>query len=161
MGACEGLAERSDRKRVTRRSESETCKTYFSQAIDLPESARAEFVRAKCADEQVEQHVLSLLAAHSDSSDFLEAPLPFAGHAKSGVDHDNMLGQRIGNYVIEKQLGRGGMGTVYEAVQANPHRQVAIKLLRSDIQISDSILRRFDNESQLLAKLHHPNIAHV
>ncbi len=137
-------------------------KRLFSQAIDLPESARAEFVRTECHDEQVRSHVLSLLAIHSDDkSDFLTAPIPLNHDAKSNESRDPMLGQQIGNYVVESQLGHGGMGTVYQAVQENPRRKVAIKVLRNDIRINESTLRRFKNESQLLAKLHHPNIAHV
>ncbi len=52
------------------------------------------------------------------------------------------------------------MGTVYLAMQQNPRRAVALKLMKKGI-VSKSTLRRFEFESQVLARLHHPNIAQV
>ncbi|MCO6435482.1 MAG: serine/threonine protein kinase [Phycisphaerae bacterium] len=68
--------------------------------------------------------------------------------------------QRIGQYRIKRAIASGGMGTVYEAVQEKPRRTVAVKLMRAGIA-SRSALRRFEYESQLLARLRHPSIAQV
>jgi tetratricopeptide (TPR) repeat protein/predicted Ser/Thr protein kinase len=66
----------------------------------------------------------------------------------------------IGRYRIVRHIGTGGMGEVYEAEQDNPRRRVALKVIRPDIA-SPEVLRRFDLESSILAKLQHPGIAQV
>lgn len=66
----------------------------------------------------------------------------------------------IGNYHIKRLIGHGGMGSVYEAVQEQPRRTVALKVLRTGTA-SRSALRRFAYESQLLGRLKHPGIAQV
>jgi non-specific serine/threonine protein kinase/serine/threonine-protein kinase len=68
--------------------------------------------------------------------------------------------ERIGSYTIRKLIGKGGMGTVYEAEQAHPHRRVAVKLIRAD-RLSDAMLRRFTIESEVLGRLQHAGIAQI
>ncbi len=68
--------------------------------------------------------------------------------------------KRIAQYHIKRAIASGGMGTVYEAVQEKPRRTVAVKLMNAGIA-SRSALRRFEHESQLLARLRHPGIAQV
>ena len=68
--------------------------------------------------------------------------------------------KRIGHYHVRRAIASGGMGTVYEATQEHPRRTVAIKVMRHGIT-SPRALRRFEYESQILARLHHPGIAHV
>jgi len=67
---------------------------------------------------------------------------------------------RIGHYTIKSFIAEGGMSAVYLAVQEQPRRTVALKLMKSGIA-SRSALRRFEFESQILGRLHHPNIAQV
>lgn len=68
--------------------------------------------------------------------------------------------KRIGQYHTTSIIGEGGMGIVYKAVQENPRRTVAIKVMRNRTT-SPSSIRRFEYESQILARLKHPGIAHV
>ncbi|MHC5006899.1 MAG: serine/threonine protein kinase [Planctomycetota bacterium] len=68
--------------------------------------------------------------------------------------------RQIGHYHVKRVIGTGGMGTVYEAVQEHPRRTVALKVMRPGIA-SRSALHRFEYESQILARLRHPNIAQV
>ena len=70
------------------------------------------------------------------------------------------VGRRIGPYQLVRMLGRGGMGTVYEAVRADDqYRQsVAMKFISQGFDNPESIAR-FRNERQILATLQHPNIA--
>src|SRR5262249_55094373 len=70
------------------------------------------------------------------------------------------LPARFGTYRIVGLLGQGGMGAVYEAVQEKPERRVALKVIRAGAT-TDSALRRFEQESQLLGKLQHPGIAQI
>lgn len=67
---------------------------------------------------------------------------------------------RIGPYVLLKEIGRGGMGAVYEAARADEayEGRVAIKTVARALP-SESVMRRFRQERQILAGLHHPNIA--
>jgi serine/threonine-protein kinase len=69
-----------------------------------------------------------------------------------------MVGQTIGKYRIVSRLGRGGMGTVYKAVDETLEREVAIKVLNPDLG-EPEILKRFRAEAITLARLNHPNIA--
>jgi len=71
-----------------------------------------------------------------------------------------VLPKQIAHYKIVRLLGEGGIGAVYEALQEHPRRSVAVKVLRSGT-ITPSALRRFEYESQLLARLRHPGIAQV
>ncbi len=71
-----------------------------------------------------------------------------------------MLGRRLGAYRIEREIGRGGMGAVYEASRADNefNKRAAIKLVKRGMD-TDFILRRFRKERQILAALDHPHIA--
>ena len=77
---------------------------------------------------------------------------------------DGRLGKRlpsaIGHYRIVRLIGEGGMGAVYEAEQEHPRRTVALKVIRG-AQTSPELLRRFELESEALARLQHPGIAQI
>jgi serine/threonine protein kinase/Tfp pilus assembly protein PilF len=70
--------------------------------------------------------------------------------------------RRIGPYVVVRELGQGGMGTVYLAARADDQyeKRVAIKVLRAGME-SQEMLRHFRRERQILAGLEHPNIARL
>jgi serine/threonine protein kinase len=72
-----------------------------------------------------------------------------------------LIGKRIGVFEIKKEIGRGGMGTVYLAERADGefNQTVAIKLIKRGMD-TDLILKRFRRERQILAALDHPNIAY-
>ena len=73
----------------------------------------------------------------------------------------SMLGKRIGVYELKREIGRGGMGAVYFAERADGEfrQNVAIKLVKRGMD-TDSILKRFRRERQIIASLDHPNIAY-
>ena len=68
--------------------------------------------------------------------------------------------ERIGNYSIRRLIASGGMGTVYEALQEQPRRTVAVKIMKAGM-FSEAGLHRFEYEAQLLARLRHPGVAQV
>ena len=72
-----------------------------------------------------------------------------------------MIGQRLGPYEITTKLGEGGMGEVYRATDTKLKRDVAIKVLPAAFTEDRERLARFEREAQLLAQLHHPNIASI
>ncbi|HEX9800223.1 MAG TPA: protein kinase [Thermoanaerobaculia bacterium] len=72
-----------------------------------------------------------------------------------------MIGTRLGSYEITAKLGEGGMGEVYRATDTKLKRDVAIKVLPAAFTEDRERLARFEREAQLLAQLHHPNIASI
>jgi serine/threonine protein kinase len=70
-------------------------------------------------------------------------------------------GTRIGPYEVTGALGAGGMGEVYRARDARLNRDVAIKALQPAVAADPERIARFEREAQLLASLHHPNIAGI
>ena len=72
-----------------------------------------------------------------------------------------MIGQALGHYRIEQELGAGGMGVVYLATDSKLGRQVAIKVLPESFARQPERLARFEREARMLASLNHPNIAAV
>jgi len=68
--------------------------------------------------------------------------------------------RRIGAYTLIDLLGEGGMGAVYLAEQDRPRRMVALKLIRPGL-VTPRLLKRFELESEMLARLQHPGIAQI
>jgi tetratricopeptide (TPR) repeat protein len=68
---------------------------------------------------------------------------------------------RLGDYRIVREIGRGGMGVVYEAHQESLHRRVAIKVLPGHLLANENLRARFRREAQAAARLHHTNIVPV
>ncbi len=74
---------------------------------------------------------------------------------------DDLVGQRLGRYRVDRLLGSGGMGAVYAGVQLDLGRPVAIKVLRPELSMDASIAQRFKREAEIAASLHHPHSAQV
>jgi Tol biopolymer transport system component len=70
-------------------------------------------------------------------------------------------GTRLGPYEVTARIGVGGMGEVYQAIDTNLARQVAIKVLPEAVAADADRLARFDREAKTLASLNHPNIAAI
>jgi serine/threonine protein kinase len=72
-----------------------------------------------------------------------------------------MIGKTLGNFEITGQLGKGGMGEVYQAKDRKLGRDVAIKVLPEEFARDTDRVSRFQREAKLLASLNHPNIAAI
>jgi WD40 repeat protein/serine/threonine protein kinase len=128
----------------------------FKAALDRDPAERTEFLARECAeDATLRSEVEALLAADDEARGFLEPPTAGAGGAT-----DVMAGKRIGKYRVVRLIGSGGMGSVFEAMQDHPKRQVALKVIKSGFA-PPSALRRFAHEAEILARLRHPGIAQV
>jgi eukaryotic-like serine/threonine-protein kinase len=142
-------------------------KSILSDAFEEEStSARLAFVERSCSDDQaLLQDAESLLAEaeilRRSANDDLEA---CAENAASRIRREaiSQIGRRIGAYVVKREIGRGGMGTVYLAARADGffEKEVAIKLLNSWVD-TEEMVRRFHSERQVLARLDHPNIARL
>lgn len=80
-----------------------------------------------------------------------------SGHASLGA----VRLESLGDYRIVREIGRGGMGIVYEAVQESLHRRVAVKVLPQQLLLDPKHLMRFEREARTAARLHHTNIVPV
>src|SRR5207244_9769097 len=74
--------------------------------------------------------------------------------------NSKMIGERLGKWVIFKELGRGGMGRVYLAQEELSGRQAALKVLAAELAQEGGFLIRFQREIDALSKLDHPGIVH-
>ena len=74
---------------------------------------------------------------------------------------DGVIGREIAGFLIESEIGRGGMGAVYLATQVFPERRVALKLLSPDLASDPTFRERFVHESNAAASTEHPNIVPV
>jgi WD40 repeat protein/serine/threonine protein kinase len=110
---------------------------------------------------QLAQQIRDLFPAMVIMEDFGSTPgrsdAPFAGE----VGGDRRMPAKLGEYRLLREVGRGGMGFVYEAVQETLGRHVALKLLPFHTMVSPTHLERFRREARAAARLHHTNIVPV
>lgn len=147
----------------------------FHAAIDLDSSARRQLLDERCADLDLRREVEALLAASPAPGEspgragYVATAAGLQAVAAEGppgvIDRERTWRTAptpvlAGNYRVLRVLGEGGMGIVYQAEQAFPRRTVALKAIRPGLA-SRGILRRFQNEAQILARLHHPGIAQI
>src|SRR6266571_2530703 len=142
-------------------------KNLFLASLEHPTNGRDRFLETACADDALlKNEVKSLLNSYRENEDRLETPF-FDVSAESLAlkalhDRDQEFAGDIGRYRLVREIGRGGMGVVYEAarVDGEYEQRVAIKLVGSG-QDSELVPRRFRKERQILANLAHPNIARL
>jgi serine/threonine protein kinase len=131
-------------------------KRIFGEALEQNAGNRSEYVSRICgADSELYREVMSLLDNHGSADSFFESPIA----TTVAPPVDPMIGKRVGLYKILRQIGLGGMGTVYLAERADEQfrKRVALKAVRPEL-FNEQALRRFQNERQTLAVLDHPNI---
>lgn len=132
-------------------------------ALETEGASRSNYLRQACADdEDLRREVERLLDSYSDESRTISSIIEGAAAGLFSEDPppDTMAGMELGNYRVRRELGRGGMGTVYLAGRADEtfDKQVAIKLVKRGID-TDAVLKRFWYERRILAALEHPYIA--
>ncbi len=88
-----------------------------------------------------------------------EDDLWLAGAARES--RRDLTGATLGDFHVDRLLGRGGMGEVYLATQTSLNRPVALKVLLSEFASNPTYLGRLKSEATAVAKLNHPNIVHI
>jgi serine/threonine protein kinase/WD40 repeat protein/regulation of enolase protein 1 (concanavalin A-like superfamily) len=106
------------------------------------------------------RHVLPLLVVMEQAGSGA-SPSPATSAEPAGPGAPERLPERIGGYRILREVGRGGMGVVYEAEQVALGRHVALKVLPLHLASQGSGLERFRREARAAARLHHSNIVPV
>jgi tetratricopeptide (TPR) repeat protein/tRNA A-37 threonylcarbamoyl transferase component Bud32 len=134
----------------------------FEQAIALPLGDRSAFVNRQADDDEVRSEVLSLLASHHAAGSFVQEKIRGAVATFYETGLVAAPPSRVGPYRLIRELGRGGMGTVFLAERDDDeyHARVAVKLVRPGMD-TEFILARFRRERQTLARLQHPNISRL
>ncbi len=128
----------------------------FEAAVALSPADRGAYLDRACGgDPSLRAEVERVLAADAAATGFLESPIPHAASVS-----DPLIGRRIGRFRIKRCIGSGGMGTVYEAIQDQPERSVALKVLRAD-RVRAEAITRFAHESEILARLQHAGVAQI
>jgi predicted Ser/Thr protein kinase len=137
----------------------------LEEGLALPGEARPEWLESLTGlDTKLKSVLRNLLQKHErGDTGNLPNSLPQiadGGEAAGGPPRERPMPRTIGRYRILAIVGEGGMGTVYEAEQEQPRRTVALKVVKPGLT-SPEVLRRFEHESQSLARLQHPGIAQI
>src|SRR5580704_9921969 len=140
----------------------ERIQTLFHGALDLPSSEQHPFLIAACSDDAaLLAEVEALLAEDAQSGSLLERDVAHIANDLLDRPLPPPQGQQeFGPYKILRELGAGGMGTVYLAQREDLGNLVAIKILR-DAWVSAARRERFLSEQRMLAGLNHPSIARL
>lgn len=131
---------------------------YLDQALELGADERQRWLRElTAARPAIAADIISLLARHETNGlgQFLE-------HSPLEALADPQEGDRVGAYTLKRSLGRGGMGTVWLADRSDGRfeGQAAIKILKRS-RFAPDASAQIRREASLLARLSHPNIAHL
>ncbi len=128
-------------------------KEILDACLDLEPEQQSGFLAEHCAgDDGLRAEVESLLRSHREAGDFIAEP----------VLRESFLGVQLGHWKIVADIGEGGMSRVCLAERSDGQyaQQAAIKILKRGMD-TDLIVRHFQLERQILAKLQHPNIARL
>ncbi len=132
-------------------------KSLFNAVLDLPESERA--AKLAGADLRLRQEVENLIHSHESLGEFISEPAIIDAGFSAEIGIDSQIGKQIDSYKVLEEIGHGGMGTVYLAVRNDDfEKRVALKLIKRGMD-TNSVLKRFMLERQILARLDHPFIA--
>ncbi len=130
----------------------------FLEARQYAPDKRAGFLKKACGDDHdLYREVYSLL--ESDQAEFSPLDQSPLMEIERALSH---TGQRAGAYRILKEIGRGGMGSVYLAEREDGQfsQKVALKVINPGMD-SNQVLKRFQIEREIMARLQHPNIARL
>ena len=137
--------------------------SILETAMACDPAGRAAFLDAACgSDTELRREVESLLAFHADDSFAMSSGFGDAFRILESRERTLIRGLKIGSYRVLREIGRGGMGTVYVAARADDAFQklVAIKIIRRGMDLEE-VIQRFRAERQILATLDHPHIARL
>lgn len=131
----------------------------YHAALAMPRSEWGAFVAQACAnDADLLLEVWSLLKAEDSSSGFLDSPI-----IKLTLAPENLVGTTIDErYLIERELGSGGMSQVYVALDLKLKRQAVVIKILSETLVHDAYARqKFDQEAEALSRIDHPGVVRV
>ncbi len=129
-----------------------------AEVLEAPKDQAGDLLNQLCADDvSLRADVQELLNLDVEDSFLDQTPIEFPQHE----DKEEVIKGKIGRIKIDGLIARGGMGQVYAGVDQVLKRKVAIKVMNSQLQMSETRRAEFLNEAQVLSSLHHPNICQV
>ena len=135
----------------------------FHAALSLGGEERNAYLAQQCVgDDELRREVESLVAASEERGGLFERPVLSLGmRVLSSEPAEDLTGRTLGTFKILSLLGRGGMGDVYLAEDADLGRKVALKFLSGKLAHNPWAKRQFAKEARAVAMLDHPNICAV
>ncbi len=133
----------------------------YHAASETRGAERDAFLNEMCGnDNDLRREVESLLSIESSSDAFIDAsPASLAAEMFSSEERSgSLVGKQVGNYKLDKLIGKGGMGEVYLAVDARLRRKIALKILPPQFENDPERKKRFEKEARAVSSLNHPNI---
>jgi serine/threonine protein kinase/tetratricopeptide (TPR) repeat protein len=142
-------------------TEYELLASNFETAVGLPPAQREHFIQSACTSDVMRRKLRRMLESDESAEDLSASTRVLSDALSTALaPGDDDIPETIGPYRLVRRLAVGGMGVVYLAEQTSPRRTVAIKILRADIR-EESLVRHFEREASILARLRHAGIAHV
>ncbi len=133
----------------------------FERSLDLTAAKRAAFLAEVCAgDAELHAEVESLLDAHRNARDFRPGGDTIRPMVEA-LETEYYLGSTLGNYELQSLVGRGGMGSVYRAVEISTNREVAVKILSPELFASPAARQLLSERCRQVMAIRHRNIAAV
>ena len=140
----------SEFSRLVREGKSPNVEEFANRNAELASRVRRQFP------------LLAMMELHGESWSSSEVDLPSPELALASSQKDKWKApERLGDFRLIRQIGRGGMGVVYEAEQESLGRRVAVKILPASAQFDERRVERFATEARASAMLHHTNIVPV
>jgi eukaryotic-like serine/threonine-protein kinase len=134
----------------------------FEGALELSADERRAFLDRACSGQPALRRTLEALLEENDRlSGFRSDSLNTGDTGRPASRQPLPEGTRLGRYLIVEPLGSGGMGDVFRAMDTNLHRDVAVKVLRSELAGDAKGVARFRREARALAAINHPNICTI
>lgn len=137
--------------------------SFFDRALGQPSGLRSAWLSDACReDPEIRREVERLLAAHERAQGVLERPIEsLASDLLAESAGPSLKDRMMGPYRLLREIGRGGMGVVYQAYDPRLDRFVALKLLPFHLQDDEQIQNRFIAEAKAASALDHPNICTI
>jgi serine/threonine protein kinase/tetratricopeptide (TPR) repeat protein len=140
----------------------------LDQALELPSGEQSSFLEQACSgDPGLRAEVEALLSADEAAGGFLSVPAGeyapdlLLDEVDGEESEEDLAGHQLGPYRLLREVGGGGMGTVYEAEDARLGRRVAVKLLPPEYSRDRKAKERFLREARTAAGVDHPNLCTV
>ena len=132
--------------------------TLFHAARSLTDSAaRNAFLEVVCLDRPDLRARLEDLLSAAAQNEVMFGTLP----SNPGPTLDLTVGERLGDYELLREIGRGGMGRVYCARRLSTQQMVALKVLGAGSAAGSEQVRRFETEAAAVTRLQHSNIVPI
>ncbi len=142
----------------------EQVKELLDEVLGLEPSKRQTFIKKAAVSDEIRAEVEDLISFENEAEDLMKlSAIEFSTDFFSDDETSNpLIGQQVGNYVIIREIGEGGMGSVYLAQRNDGkfEQKVALKMLKREMNTS-ALRRSFERERKILASLAHPNIARL